>query len=440
MRNGSLRDISSMVGFDRPAAAASRASRGDAEDTARRSSDAPVIGIAALASHSGGDTLPQNRTAPSTRAIPPAITIAQSYAPVITTDVQPTPCARAARDEKRLTPPIAGRLIRFISMIGGSLEGRRSASGLRTARPGLAGLLALVLAATTLGEARLAYAQDRVAELTQTLASSSEKARLAATVALGNLGDRRALRPLVAALADPSPQIRVVAAVALGKLGHKAALPSLKNTANDDADEKVRKASRAAAIAVAQANQLPSPWPEPAATPASAAAVAAAARPTKPGFGRQPRALVASPDVYVLVNTTNDDSPGKADKAARKEHADILRQTLVSHCNSNPGVTTVAADAKRLGLDPRHIDLSVVKMEVATVGGLVEVDAQLRLAISDGRGKMLSFLSGGAKIQVPKNRFDPRYLPKLRREAIENAVSGMFDKLVAHLRDQRANS
>ncbi len=332
-------------------------------------------------------------------------------------------------------------------MLGGSSDGRRAASALPGrphARPGLAGLLALVLAAATLGDARLAHAQDRVAELTQTLSSTSEKARLSAAVALGNLGDRRALKPLVAALKDPSPQIRAVAAAALGKLGHKAALPALKNTANDDTDETVRKASREAAIAVATANQLPSPWPEPAPAAAPATAVMAAApagpRPTRPGFGKQPRAIESAPDVYVLVNTTNDDSPGKADKATRKEHADILRQTMVTHCNATPVVTTVAADAKRLGLDPRHIDLSVVKMDVATVGALVEVDAQLRLAISDGRGKMLSFLSGGAKIQVPKHRFDPRYLPKMRREALEQAVRGMFDKLVVHLRDQRANS
>ena len=327
-------------------------------------------------------------------------------------------------------------------MLGGSLEEDRAvlARGRSFDRPRLAGLIALVIAALTLGEARLAHAQDRVAELTQTMASSSEKARLSATVALGNLGDKRALRPLVGALADASPQVRTVAATALGQLAHKAALPALKNTANDDADETVRKAAREAALAVAKANQLPPPWPEqtaPVAAPAAAQAAAAPSpRPMKPGFGKQPRTIQPSPDLYVLVNSTNDDSPGKADKATRKEHADILRQTLVSHCTTNPIVTTVASDAKRLGLDPRHIDLSVVKMDVATVGAVVEVDAQLRLAISDGRGKMLSFLSGGAKVQVPKTRFDPRYLPKLRREALENAMRGMFDKLIAHLRDR----
>ena len=291
-------------------------------------------------------------------------------------------------------------------------------------------MIAVVLATAAAFAPRAAQAEDRVGELSQTLSSSSEKARLAAAVALGNLEDRRAMKPLVTALADPSPQIRAVAAAALGKLGHKGSLPALRSAAVDDVDTKVRRSARDAAIAVAKTNGLPSPWPEP----------GTSTQPGQPGFGSKPRALGSAPDVYVLVNSTIDDSPGQADKATRKEHADILRRTVVDHCNSNPVVTTMAAEAKRHGLAARHLDLSVVKMEVATVGEIVEVDAHLRLAISDGNGKMLSFLSGGAKLQVPKHKFDPRYLPRMRREALENAVRGMFDKLVAHLRDQRANS
>jgi hypothetical protein len=291
-------------------------------------------------------------------------------------------------------------------------------------------LCAVVLAVAAVAPARAAHAEDRIAELPPTLSSSSEKARLAATVALGNLGDRRAMKPLVTALSDASPQIRVVAAAALGKIGHRAALPALKSAATDDADEKVRKSAHDAATSVARANQLPSPFP----------AEEAAATRGRPGFGKQPRALESAPDLYVLVHSSADDSPGKADKPTRKENAGIIRQTLVDKCNSNPVVTTAATDAKRLGLDARQIDLSVVKMDVATVGGMVEVDAELRLAISDSHGKILSFLSGGAKVQVPKHKFDARYLPRLRREALENAVHGLFDKLLAHLREQRTTS
>lgn len=236
-------------------------------------------------------------------------------------------------------------------------------------------LIALVLGATALSAPHPAWA-DRVDELTQTLSSSSAKERLAAVVALGKLGDKRAVKPLMTALSDPSPQIRTVAAAALGRLGHKTALSALKEAALDDTDDGVRSSARSAATAVAKANQLPSPWPE----------ITATAR-TKPGFGNQPQALGPAPDLYVRVNSSADDSPGTADKASRRANADLVRQVLIDQCKANPVITTVAADAKRLGLDTRHIDLSVVKMDVTTSAGMIEVDAQLRLAISDEKAR-----------------------------------------------------
>lgn len=335
-------------------------------------------------------------------------------------------------------------------MLRRTRSGERARSAGGSSRPAatrrIGGILRLwaaaaILAAVALGGSGVAHAQGRVAEarsgdarvdeLAQTLTSSSEKARMSAAVALGNLGDRRAMKPLVTALADSSAQIRTVAAAALGKLAHKATLPALKGAANDDPDATVRAAAREAAITVAKANQLPTPWPEPAPS---------AAPRGRPGFGKQPRALEPAPDLYVLVNTSTDDSPGSLDKAARKEHADIIRAALVERCKSAPAVTTAASDARRFGLDTRNIDMSVVKMAVVTTGPFVEVEAELRLAISDSHGKMLSFLSGGAKIQVPRARFNAQYLPRMRREALESAVQGLFDKLVAHLRDRRANS
>jgi hypothetical protein len=92
-------------------------------------------------------------------------------------------------------------------------------------------------------------------------------------------------------------------------------------------------------------------------------------------------------------------------------------------------------EAQRWSLEARHIDLSVTRLDVVRAGAAVEIHAQLRLAISDDSGKMLSFLSGGAKVQVGNQTFDARYLPALRREALENAMRGMFDKLLAHLHE-----
>jgi len=277
--------------------------------------------------------------------------------------------------------------------------------------------------------AQPARAEDQVTRLTRMVTSSSnEKTRLVAVVSLARLGDRRALKPLVSALADPSAKIRTVAAVGLGRLGHKAALPSLSHLAQDDLDAGVRTRAREAAIQVAKANQMPNPFGEP--------AVAKTTRRTKPGFGHHPHAIRNHPDVYVVIRTSTDDSPGGADKASRKRHAEIIRHSLMAQCQNADNVTSQRAEAARWGLDLRQVDLSVVKLDIHPSGGYMEIEAQLRLAISDDKGKMLSFVSGGAKVQVPRRTYKAKYLPNLRREALENAMSGMFDKLLAHLREQ----
>ena len=272
---------------------------------------------------------------------------------------------------------------------------------------------------------------DSVDDLTKQLSSSNERTRVSATVSLARLGDKRSLKPLVTALHDPSAEVRTIAAVALGKLQHKAALPSLRTAATDDTDDNVRKKAREAAIAVAKANGLDAELPgaEPAATPTKQA------RHTK-GFGHQPHAVADAPDLYVMVKSSSDDSPGKADKPTRKQNAEVVKEALLESFKTAPQVTMTASDAQRWGLDPRTIDLSVVKMDVETNGGYVEIAAELRLAISDDKGKMLSFLSGGAKVQIPAAKFKGQFLPNYRREALEGAMRGMFDKLLAHLRQQ----
>lgn len=289
------------------------------------------------------------------------------------------------------------------------------------------GALGLVIA---LGRATPAFA-DSVDDLTKQLSSSNEKSRLSATVSLARLGDKRALKPLVIALHDPAPEVRAIAAAGLGKLKHKAALPALKTAATDDTDDAVRKKAHDAAIAVAKANGIADEAP----ASETAAAKPVQARHTR-GFGNSPHAVADAPDLYITIKSSRDDSPGRADKPTRQQNADVVKTALMDSFKAAPQVTLAATEAQRWGLDPRQIDLSVTKMDVETNGGYVEIAAELRLAISDDKGKMLSFLSGGAKVQIPTAKFKGQFLPNYRREALEGAMHGMFDKLLAHLRQQ----
>ncbi len=261
---------------------------------------------------------------------------------------------------------------------------------------------------------------ERVTQLSAILTkpSSNEKAKLSAIAALARLGDRRAVQPLAASLADGSVSVRALAAAALGKLGQKSALPALRQ-ASSDPDEKVRLRAADAIAAITKANGL----------------VAQQTSSANAGFGRQARVTEQSPDLYVVMKSCTDDSPGKSDKKERLGNAEIIKAAMMSELQVAPLVTSVASDAKRLSLNPRMVDISVTKMKLRTTkNNMLELETELRLAISDDSGKLLSFISGGAKVSVPKKGFNWSYLPQLRKEALENAVRGLFGKLIAHLR------
>ncbi|HMG56447.1 MAG TPA: HEAT repeat domain-containing protein [Kofleriaceae bacterium] len=292
-----------------------------------------------------------------------------------------------------------------------------------------------------------ARAEDRIATLNRMLGSSSEKVRMSAVLALAKLGEPRVDKPLIRALRDPSPRVRIVAAAALGQLDCGAALPALRTLARSDDDPDVRRTATTATMKLTGAGRAGERAERAAARagghPADRAADAeVAARRTSPGGERGERASHAAfsaephPDLYVLVNSASDESPGAGDPATRKAHAEIIKRTLLDQLRSDPSITSAAGDAQRWALDARHLDLSVIRLAASRTGDVFEIDAQLRVAISDDSGKMLSLLSGGAKVQVPAAKFDTRYLPALRKEALDNAMRGMFVKLIGQLRDQ----
>jgi HEAT repeat protein len=73
------------------------------------------------------------------------------------------------------------------------------------------------------------------------LAGQYPNVRAAAAVALGQLGDRRAIEPLLVSLADQYPNVRAAATEALGQLGDAAVAP-LSEALRDD-DWQVRRAA-----------------------------------------------------------------------------------------------------------------------------------------------------------------------------------------------------
>jgi hypothetical protein len=287
--------------------------------------------------------------------------------------------------------------------------------------------LATVAVVATLGPVP-AHAEDRVASLNQMLGSSSEKTRLSAVLALAKLGEPEVDKPLIRALGDPSPKVRGVAAAVLGGIDTGAALPLLRTLAQSDADPDVRKSANAAAMKIA-AGHPGGRDPKPDSDAFARRSALGAERPARAAY-----ATLARPELYVRINSSTDESPGTADPASRRLHADTVKRALLDQLHSETSITAVTSDAERGSLDTRHLDLSVTRLAATRAGDVIEIGADLRIAISDDHGKMLSILSGGAKVQVPAGKFDAKYLPVLRKEALDNAMRGMFRKLVAQLR------
>ena len=257
--------------------------------------------------------------------------------------------------------------------------------------------------------------KDKVTRLAETLSTSKHhKARIGAAVSLGRLKDERALEPLVKALDDENNIVRAVAAAALGRLGDKRALPALKKATKDD-DELVRKRATEAVADIRSATD----------------------KKKEAGFGDDAHAVEATPELYVVVKSAQDKSAGSENDSVRTERAKTLKKLMLKELKKSAKVTTSSKQAKKHSLETSNIDISITEFTSDTVGKYVEIECTIRIALSDENDKMLSFLTGGAKVQVPKKTFNRQYLPQLREEALENAVKGIHQDLIQHL--QRHN-
>lgn len=107
--------------------------------------------------------------------------------------------------------------------------------GAPAALPGLAALLgAGPVDQLNLIESLAGFAAEAVPAVAERLAAGDLQARLNAAEAIGRLGSPKGIAPLTAALDDPEPQVRLAALIALGELG-PAARPAIEAAARQPA-------------------------------------------------------------------------------------------------------------------------------------------------------------------------------------------------------------
>jgi HEAT repeat protein len=290
--------------------------------------------------------------------------------------------------------------------------------------------LGLLVAALALVFGPASARAEKVHDLSRALVSGkSEKARISAAVSLGRLKDARAIKPLVRALSDDSNVVRALAATALGHIGDPAAIPGLQR-ASQDRDTTVRRRATDAIALIRKSS------------PGSAAAARSLGLGHGQGQGRManyaiaPHEQPATPQVFVVLKSTQDKSNGNTPSKVRQLRATHMRTLMMDQLRRDQTVTLMSSLSTEVGIDPYSMDVTIMKLERFERGPFVEVECEIRVAISDRRGKMLSFLTGGAKVQVPRQTFRLQYETQLKREALENAVRSVHGDLVKYLRNR----
>jgi hypothetical protein len=247
-----------------------------------------------------------------------------------------------------------------------------------------------------LGWCALARA-DRVDDLCRSLVSDpSWRVRLQAAVVLGKLHETRAVPSLLRALSDENEAVRGLVAQVLGDLGDPQASGPLERARREDASQFVRDKARTALahlreqIAAEQAQSTPS-----------------ALHVEVGGVG---------------IKTRN----GSRELAAR------LREFIIRELSRTPGLTLEGKPISGF-----QIDSAITGLELRTTDQWVEVSCEISLIVGRLPSKALVMMtSGGATVQAPKLGFRPEKERALEVDALEGAVQGAHQNLLAFIRAQ----
>jgi hypothetical protein len=136
----------------------------------------------------------------------------------------------------------------------------------------------------------------------------------------------------------------------------------------------------------------------------------------------------------VVKSGANKTETGGASMGAR------LKGLLESALGDSPEVTLDAKTASANRLSGFIIDGSITTMRKTTGTKWVELRCEVKLSISNSSGKMLSIVSGGATVQVPKASWKNSDEAKLWLTALENAVRGAHQNLVSYMTEQMASN
>lgn len=110
---------------------------------------------------------------------------------------------------------------------------------------------------------------------------------------------------------------------------------------------------------------------------------------------------------------------GSADTRERAVNAATVKRVLAR---------LVARESLTRG-ELHHLDVSVVSLTIDPLGENVVVAAEVRIAVSGGRGTLLQVFAGGAKVEIPGRAYRAHRLASMREDALTGAVEAVFHRV-----------
>jgi hypothetical protein len=141
-------------------------------------------------------------------------------------------------------------------------------------------------------------------------------------------------------------------------------------------------------------------------------------------IGASAHPIAAAPGTLaVMIASSMDTSPGVLDAHARTEHCAIVRRAL------GEVLRRAGAEVRRTAGGARRLDVAVVAWRVTAAATQTDVAVEIRVVVSDERGRMRAIVTGRAKVSAPGSA----PIAELREQAIAEAIRGIAPTLQTQL-------
>jgi hypothetical protein len=240
------------------------------------------------------------------------------------------------------------------------------------------------------------------------------RVRLQAVLVLGKLNDPRALPALTRALSDPQETVRGVAVQVLSDMNARVALSDIKRLSADKSEFVREKVTQA----LARLEPPPPAPPSPAQPPAQPS-------PAQPSLAALPLPKGATHIEVGVVSAKATGAP--ADLPAR------LRELMSRELQRTPGLSLNGPPTSGY-----IVDANITSVGKRSGDKFVEVSCEVSYIVGRLPSKgMLMMTSGAAAVQLPKATFRREFEAGAQRDALEGAMRGAHENLLAFLRKSR---